>query len=152
MERSPELVVYIVDEINYLDIAGYLKEEVANLCKYLHQYKLKNIWENIDTLKEYLLFLDAHSTKQMSALDYIVVEEQINPEMHDISYYLSQHAIDQIGESAFAQKLEKSSLEISYVMQAVKWFLLLTADEFCNATRTRLSITRKTWQTQDQIR
>jgi hypothetical protein len=34
-------------------------------------------------------------------------------------------------------------------MQAVKWFLLLTADEFCNATKTRMSISRRTWQKQE---
>jgi hypothetical protein len=30
-------------------------------------------------------------------------------------------------------------------MLGIKWFLLLTMDEFCNASPTRLSMTKLTW-------
>jgi hypothetical protein len=35
-------------------------------------------------------------------------------------------------------------------MQGIKWFLILTADEFCNASPTRMSINRMLWQKQLQ--
>jgi hypothetical protein len=60
----------ILSEVNKLDIAGYLKEEVQALFKHLHYYKLKNIDANIEALKEYLDFLDHHSTQQIHALEY----------------------------------------------------------------------------------
>lgn len=73
MENSSEstnVLDQILQEVHVLDIAGYLKEEVRALCKYLHTYKLQNIWENFHALKEYLYFLDEHSTKQLAILEY----------------------------------------------------------------------------------
>lgn len=151
MENSLEyrnVLEQITQEISLLDIAGYLKEEIRALSKYLHAYKLKNIWENIDTLKEYLYFLDDHSTKQLAQLDYEVVNADAVLEEHDISYYLSTQGIQEIGETKFCQKLAAHDPQVGYMMQSVKWFLLLTADEFCNATPTRLSITRMDRQKQ----
>lgn len=149
MGNTSELLTYISHEVQQLDIAWYLKEEVSSLCKYLHVYKLKNIWENMESLKEYLYFLDAHSTEQLQGLDYVEASYDTDPEAHDISYYLSQSGIEKVGESAFRQKLESHDGQLNYAMQAVKWFLLLTADEFCNATKTRMSISRRTWQKQE---
>ncbi len=150
MWDTPELLKYISEEIHSLDIAGYLKEEIYALCKYLHVYKLKNIWDNIAVLKEYLYFLDNHSTEQLALLDYSEDGNPENTETYNVSYYLSQKGVDTIGSDKFLSKLQSHDGELSYVMQGVKWFLLLTADEFCNATPTRLSITRRAWQKQEQ--
>ncbi|MEI6426523.1 MAG: hypothetical protein WCO66_04190 [Candidatus Absconditabacteria bacterium] len=149
MGNTSELLTYISQEVGQLDIAGYLKEEISSLCKYLHVYKLKNIWDNIEPLKEYLYFLDAHSTQQLQGLDYIEASYDVDPMAHDLSYYLSQEGIKTIGEAEFRQKLESNDGQLNGAMQAVKGFLLLTADEFCNATKTRMSISRRTWQKQE---
>lgn len=149
MGQSPEslqLLEYISQQIHTLDIAGYLKEEIYALCKYLHVYKLKNIWENIETLKEYLTFLDDHSTKQFADLDYSEISDVSADESHDVGYYLSHRGQESIGVDVFAQKLSAHDTQLSHAMQSVRGYLLLTADEFCNATPTRLSITRMAWQ------
>ena len=85
----------IVAEIEILDIAGYLKQEVKDFLKYLHYYKIKNILQNIDALKEYLICLDHQNTDQIHELEY----EQ-NPDMqigdHDILYYVSTKGLEKI--------------------------------------------------------
>ena len=76
----------IVDEIETLDIAGYLKQEVKDFLKHLHYYKIKNILQNIDALKEYLICLDHQNTNQIHELEY---EHNKDMEIgdHDVHYY-----------------------------------------------------------------
>ncbi len=141
MTDKDTILEKIHNHIANLDIAGYLKEEVCSLCKYLHYYKLKNMYQNIDTLKEYLFFLDHHSTQQIHSLEY--KENYDLPESnHDIFYYVSKKWLDIIWKNKIHQKIWEDFYSLSYIMQAVKGFLLLTADEFCNATPTRMSINK----------
>ncbi len=137
----------IVAEIEILDIAGYLKQEVKDFLKYLHYYKIKNILQNIDALKEYLICLDHQNTDQIHELEY----EQ-NPDMqigdHDILYYVSTKGLEKIWDNKIHQKIRENDFNLSYIMQGIKWFLILTADEFCNASPTRMSINRMLWQKQ----
>ncbi|MCX6825236.1 MAG: hypothetical protein NTY80_03335 [candidate division SR1 bacterium] len=139
----------IVDEIATLDIAGYLKQEVKDFLKYLHYYKIKNILQNIDALKEYLICLDHQNTNQIHELEY-----ETNPEMeigeHDIFYYVSVIGLEKVGKHKIHQKIRENDFNLSYIMQGIKGFLVLTADEFCNASPTRMSINRMLWQKQLQ--
>jgi len=139
----------IVDEIETLDIAGYLKQEVKDFLKYLHYYKIKNILQNIDALKEYLICLDHQNTNQIHELEY-----EKNPDMeigdHDILYYISTKGLKKVGDHKIHQKIWENDFNLSYIMQGIKGFLVLTADEFCNASPTRMSINRMLRQKQLQ--
>jgi len=139
----------IVDELETLDIAGYLKQEVKDFLKYLHYYKIKNILQNIDALKEYLICLDHQNTDQIHELEY-----EKNPDMeigeHDVFYYVSTKGLEKIGEHKIHQKIWENDFNLSYIMQGIKGFLVLTADEFCNASPTRMSINRMLRQKQLQ--
>ncbi len=140
MTKKDTILDKIIQELD-LDIAWYLKEEIFSLFKNLHFYKLKNIYQNIDALKEYLYFLDHHSTQQIHTLEY--KESSELPETdHDLLYYVSQKWLEIVWHQKLRQKLWEDQYSLSYVMQAVKGFLLLTADEFCNASPTRMSINR----------
>lgn len=141
MTKKYTMLDTIIEELSVLDIAWYLKEEIESLFKNLHYYKLQNIHQNIDALKEYLHFLDHHSTQQIHALEYIENAE-IPEGDHDILYYVSQKGLELVGSQKIRQKIWEDHYSLSYIMQAVKWFLLLTADEFCNASPTRMSINR----------
>jgi len=141
MTKKNTVLDSIIEELSTLDIAWYLREEISSLFKHLHYYKLKNIHQNIDALKEYLHFLDHHSTQQILALEYI--ENSDLPESeHDLLYYVSQKWLELVWSHKIRQKIWEDHYSLSYIMQAVKWFLLLTADEFCNASSTRMSINR----------
>jgi len=137
----------IVDEIETLDIAGYLKQEVRDFLKYLHYYKIKNILQNIDALKEYLICLDHQNTDQIHELEY---KKNLDMEIgdHDVFYYISTKGLGKVGEHKIHQKIWENDFNLSYIMQGIKWFLVLTADEFCNASPTRMSINRMLWQKQ----
>lgn len=141
MTKKHTVLDSIIEELGALDIAWYLREEISSLFKHLHYYKLKNIYQNIDALKEYLNFLDHHSTQQIHALEYVENAELPEGE-HDLLYYVSQKGLDIVGAQKIRQKIWEDHYSLSYIMQAVKWFLLLTADEFCNASPTRMSINR----------
>jgi hypothetical protein len=137
----------IVDEIQLLDIAGYLKQEVQEFLKYLHYYKIKNILQNIQALKEYLICLDHQNTDQIHELEY-KKNEEVQAGDHDIMYYISTKGLKKIGHEKLHQKIWENDFNLNYIMQGIKGFLLLTADEFCNASPTRMSINRMLWQKQ----
>lgn len=135
-------------EIDTLDIAGYLKQEVKDFLKYLHYYKIKNILTNIDALKEYLICLDHQNTDQIHELEHMHNENINENEEHDLHYYISVKWLEKVGEHKMKQKIRANDFNLNYVMQGVKWFLVLTADEFCHASPTRMSINRILWQKQ----
>lgn len=138
----------IEQEMDTLDIAGYLKQEVKDFLKHLHYYKIKNILTNIDALKEYLVCLDLQNTDQIDELEYTHNEQIHEDQEHDIYYYISKKGLKKIGKEKITQKIWENNFSLNYVMQGVKWFLVLTADEFCHASPTRMSINRMLWQKQ----
>lgn len=129
----------ILENINSLDIAWYLKEEIEKSLQYFHYYKLNNILKNIEVLDDYLSFLDQKNTKQIADL-YCEVDEDIDIWAHDLKYYVSDKWLDIIWEQNLKYKIVKNNYNFMSIMQWIKGFLLLTIDEFCNATPVRLSI------------
>jgi hypothetical protein len=138
------LIAQILNEVKDLDIAGYLKQEIEKFLWFFHAYKLNNIISNIDFLKDYLLFLDHKSTKQIHNLDYDNTDN-IDIWEHDLHYYVSKKWLNVVWENKIKQKIWQSDFNLASVMLGIKWFLLLTMDEFCNATPTRLSINKLMW-------
>ena len=137
----------IINEISALDIAGYLKQEVNDFLKYLHYYKLKNILQNIEGLKEYLVCLDHQNTSQIHELEYNN-QTTYDEQNHDITYYISHKGLKKVGHDKMHQKIRENDFNLNYIMQGIKGFLVLTADEFCNASPTRMSINRMLRQKQ----
>lgn len=129
----------ILENINSLDIAWYLKEEIEKSLQYFHYYKLNNILKNIEVLDDYLSFLDHKNTKQINDL-YCEVDEDIDIWAHDLKYYVSDKWLDVVWEQNLKHKIVKNNYNFMSIMQWIKGFLLLTIDEFCNATPVRLSI------------
>lgn len=110
----------IAEEINTLDIAGYLKQEVNDFLKYLHYYKIKNILQNIDALKEYLICLDHQNTNQIHELEYIHNEDMEREHDHDLQYYISTKGLKKVGEHKIKQKIRENDFNLTYIMQGVK--------------------------------
>ena len=144
MNKKDLLTEQIIDEISDMDIAGYLKEEIEKILWYFHYYKLKNIHKNIDFLKDYLSFLDQKNYKQMGLLqcDW---DMEIEVKGHDLYYYISQKWLDFVWEKKIKQKIWQNDYSLNSIMLGIKWFLLLTMDEFCNASPVRLSISKLVW-------
>jgi hypothetical protein len=149
MNTTPKDIIIksIMEEVNALDIAWYLKWEVWGLLKYLHYYKLKNFFLNKDALIDYLYLLDNQNTTQIHTLQYDSTRSNLIDD-HEISYFVSNKWLEKIWEYKVHQKIFDNDYNLNYIMQGIKWLLLLTADEFCNASPTRMSINRMLWQKQ----
>ena len=139
MTKTDMMKKEILDCIYQLDIAGYLKEELKKLLWYFHYYKMVNIHKNMDFLVDYLKFLDHKSTKNINQLDHQYQDFEMNGE-HDVFYYISKRGLDIVWEKKIKQKIYQNDYSLNSNMQWIKGFLLLTMDEFCNATPVRLSI------------
>ena len=134
----------ILENINALDIAWYLKEEIEKSLEYFHYYKLNNILKNIEVLDDYLSFLDKKNTNQIENL-YCESIEDIDIWAHDLKYYVSNKWLDIVWEQKLKHIIVENNYSFMSIMQWIKWFLLLTIDEFCNATPVRLSIDQIMW-------
>jgi len=87
--KKDTLIDTIMAQLQDVDVAGYLKNEVRELLKYLHYYKIKNVYQNIDALKEYLTLLDNQSTHQIHKLEYDASRKHEVAD-HDVHYYVSK--------------------------------------------------------------
>lgn len=143
--QKEKLIEKVMNQIMDLDVAWYLKTEVQEMLKHLHFYKIKNVYQNMDALIEYLELLDSQSTKQIHMMEYDKDRENELID-HDINYFISKKGLKKVGEHKIHQKIWDNDFNLSYIMQGIKGLLLLTADEFCNATPTRMSINRLLWQ------
>lgn len=149
MKKTDMMKKEILDCIYQLDIAGYLKEELEKLLWYFQYYKMVNIHKNIDFLVDYLKFLDYKSTKNINQLDHQYQDFEVNGE-HDVFYYISKRGLDIVWEQKIKQKIYQNDYSLNSNMLGIKGFLLLTMDEFCNATPVRLSIDQVAWNKMSQ--
>ncbi len=140
MTKTKELLNQLSAEINSLKIAGYLKEEVIASLKYLHWYKLKNIEKNLNTFCEYLLFLNAQNTEKIKELGQKTVQEKKASKNYDLSYFLAPDKLNKREEKAYLEKIQENGYELLTLMQGMKGILVLSIDEFCNASQTRMGI------------
>lgn len=130
----------IMSEISNLDIAGYILQEVRDFLKYVNHYKLANIYENMEDFKDYLLMLDKQNSNQISQLELkeSAVEDSIQSEDN---YFLSNFGTKTLGKKSLVL-ISKNDHNLNNIMQWIKGYLILTVDEFCNASQTRMSINR----------
>jgi hypothetical protein len=145
VKQNNIIIKKVVQEIQNIDIAWYLVLEVKDFLKYLNYYKVKNVLKNIDIFCDYLHFIDHHNTSQIQQLEHDLSKDRVQSD-HDLFYYVSQKWLSKIWEDKLHQRLHENDYNISYIMQWVKWLLLLTVDEFCNASPTRMSINKMLWK------
>ena len=140
MTKTEELLNAISGRVSSLAIAGYIKEEVITSLKYLHWYKLKNIDKNIDSFCEYLEYLNSQNTEKINSL----VEKNHDKTSYsekDLSYFfMPEKKLSKAKEKIYVKKLSDNGYELITLIQGVKWILVLSIDEFCNASKTRMDI------------
>ena len=140
MTKTEELLNNINKHINSLNIAWYIKEEVTASLKYLHRYKLKNIEKNIDSFCEYLKFLNYQNTEKINNLCSNKWSNKENKNK-DLSYFfVPEKKLNKEKEKQYLKKLSSNGYELLTLIQWVKWILILSIDEFCNASKTRMDI------------
>ncbi|MDR0651417.1 MAG: hypothetical protein LBG59_08745 [Candidatus Peribacteria bacterium] len=146
--QKAELYHYLITACDQLEIARYLKNEVKNSLQYLHTYKLKNIKKNLDAFLQYLLFLNEKNCQQINAWEYFPQPQKAMN--NNLSYFYHHSDITPVEKKKITQKIENNSYQTITLMQGIKGLLLLTIDEFCNASPTRMAINTFIWQKQEK--
>ena len=138
MTKTKLLLQKIISRIEQLKIAGYLKEETIASLKYLHRYKLKNIDKNLNCFCDYLHFLNQQNTDKILGLN---PESKTNQMTHDIDYFFCpEKKLPKSASQKSKNAIMQSGYQLLTLMQGIKGILVLSIDEFCNASDTRISI------------
>lgn len=141
MTKTEELLDRLMLEINQLLIAWYIKEEAISSLKYLHRYKLRNIEKNLRSFREYLVFLNTQNTEKIRKLCPWDEKKPTKELLSDLYYFfLPEKSMSRQMEKAYLQKISNHKYELLTLVQGIKWILVLSIDEFCNASATRMSI------------
>lgn len=137
MHTKEEIYEKIIKICNKLTIAKYLKNEIKESLKYFHAYKLENIQKNLTFLKKYLIYLNKENCKNIEKLTINKNKKALN---NQVKYFYSKSHFSKEEQMAIKEKIESNRYKIVTMMQGIKGLLLLTIDEICNASPTRMDI------------
>ena len=134
----------LYNEIDYecdqLPIARYLKNEVKSALKHFHNHKLLNIKKNLTEFSEYLMLLNEENCKKIEW--FVVWKESKRNLNNSLAYFYHYTDASKEDLTKIQKKIETNAYETITLMQGIKWYLILTIDEFCNASPTRIDIMR----------
>lgn len=130
----------IAKHCDWLCIARYLKNEAKSALKYFHAHKLSNIKKNLKEFSDYLMFLNNENCEKIES--FTEWKESKRALNNSISYFYDYENISPSDLSSIQRKIETNTYETITLMQSIKWYLILTIDEFCNASPTRIDIMR----------
>ncbi len=97
------------------DIASFMSIEVKKILSYMNSYRLQNIMDHSDFFIEYLHFINKKSL--------LMIQDMLAEKWCDRAM------------------LEKMPEFVAHTT-AMKWYLLLTLEEFCHASPTRIAINK----------
>ena len=138
--EKDKLYEEITKHCDWLHIARYLKNEAKSALKYFHVHKLSNIKKNLKEFSEYLIFLNNENCQKIESFEeWKESKKTLN---NSISYFYDYENISKSKLSLIQSKIETNSYETITLMQSIKGCLILTIDEFCNASPTRIDIMR----------
>ena len=138
--EKDKLYEEITKHCDWLHIARYLKNEAKSALKYFHIHKLSNIKKNIKQFSEYLLFLNNQNCQRINW--FTTWKESKKTLNNSIKYFYDYENITDEELVSIQTKIETNTYETITLMQSIKWCLILTIDEFCNASPTRIDIMR----------
>ncbi|MDR2190893.1 MAG: hypothetical protein LBP53_07135 [Candidatus Peribacteria bacterium] len=149
--KKQTLYLHLIAVCDQLEIARYLKNEVKNSLQYFHTYKLENIQKNLSAFTTYLLSLNEENCKQIRNLQYDT-QSSVRALNNNISYFYHYAGINEEEKATIIQKIEHTAYQTISLMQGIKGLLLLTIDEFCNASPTRMAINAFLWKKEEKRR
>lgn len=149
--EKDKLYEEITQHCDKLCIARYLKNEAKSALKYFHVHKLSNIKKNLKEFSEYLIFLNTENCQQIE--NFKEWKESKKALNNSLSYFYDYKDSSKSKLSLIQKKIETNSYETITLMQSIKWCLILTIDEFCNASPTRIDIMRyNLWKKKEKIK
>ena len=150
-DEKDKLYEEITQHCDWLHIARYLKNEAKSALKYFHAHKLSNIKKNLKEFSEYLIFLNTENCQKIE--NFEIWKERKRALNNSLSYFYDYENISKSKLSTIQNKIETNSYETITLMQSIKWCLILTIDEFCNASPTRIDIMRyNLWKKKEKVK
>ena len=150
-DEKDKLYEEITQHCDWLHIARYLKNEAKSALKYFHAHKLSNIKKNLKEFSEYLIFLNTENCQKIESFEEW--KERKRSLNNSLSYFYDYENISKSKLSTIQNKIETNSYETITLMQSIKWCLILTIDEFCNASPTRIDIMRyNLWKKKEKVK
>ena len=138
--EKDKLYAEIAKHCDWLHIARYLKNEAKSALKYFHVHKLWNIKRNLKEFSDYLIFLNSENCQKIENFENW--KESKRALNNSLSYFYDNENISKSKSLLIQSKIETNSYETITLMQSIKGCLILTIDEFCNASPTRIDIMR----------
>ena len=149
--EKDKLYEEIAKHCDWLCIARYLKNEAKSALKYFHVHKLSNIKKNLKEFSDYLIFLNDENCQKIE--NFKAWKESKKVLNNSLSYFYDYENIPESKLSSIQKKIETNTYETITLMQSIKWCLILTIDEFCNASPTRVDIMRyNLWKKKTKIK
>lgn len=138
--QDTELYEEIINRCDELCIARYLKNEVKNILKYIHPKKLLNLKKNMAEFLDYLILLNKENCRSIESFS---TWKEVKGDLHNsLWYFYDRDNVSKQDMSSIRIKIERNPYETITLLQSIKWYLILTIDEFCNASPTRIDIMR----------
>ena len=137
MNQKEIIYEKILKTCNRLSIAKYLKNEIKESLKYFHTYKLQNIQKNLSFLKKYLLYLNKENCKNIEELEISSLKQHVN---NQLKYFYNKSHFSKEDQIIIKKKIESNRYKMITMIRGIKGLLLLTIDEICNASPTRMDI------------
>ena len=149
--QKEKLYIQIANHCDWLRIARYLKNEAKSALKYFHAHKLSNIKKNLNEFSEYLLYLNDQNCQKINW--FSAWKESKRTLNNSVSYFYDYEKISDKELPLIQAKIETNTYETITLMQSIKWCLILTIDEFCNASPTRIDIMRyELWKKKNKVK
>lgn len=135
-----ELLMLMKSRISDLKIAWYLKEEAINCLKHLSVYKLQNVEKNLNCLCDYLLFLNQQNTEKFLQFASQTSQEAQTSTRNLSYFFFPEKKLSTKATQAYLETLSEQWYHLNALIQGLRGVLVLTIDEFCNASDTRMGI------------
>lgn len=134
---TPDYIKNITELLSTHTIAPYMRDEITKIIGYMNVYRVENMYVNRDFLLEYLTFIDR---KNSLMLAQYMGNKHWNIEWLDY-YYNDEYLQKTYYSDTYADRVV-DTLWFVNTITAMRGYILLTIEEFCHSTPTRIAINR----------
>lgn len=94
----------------------------------------------MDSFCEYLIFLNNQNTEKIDNLCTGKWDKKESSPKELNYFFAPEKKLSKEKEKLYNKKLSENGYELLTLIQWIKWVLILSIDEFCNASKTRMDI------------
>ncbi|GHW02700.1 hypothetical protein AGMMS50249_4860 [candidate division SR1 bacterium] len=139
-DKAQLIYTNITTSCNNLTIAKYIKNEIKQSLLHLNEYKLENIRQCLPAFLEFVNELNENNTNTIQSLSSKAQGKKKKKLNNSVLYYCCYQNITADEEKEIGKKIQANIADVVTNINVIKGVLLLSIDEFCNGSQTRMSI------------